>query len=136
MAAASPPGRDRSRRACGIQQNALFPLLLQFGAPRKGESMTPDAFRHSLRKRLPPEAIPTPLRALWWAAKGDWNRAHEIAQSEDGADAAWVHAYLHRVEGDLANARYWYARAGSQPPTTSTEAEWDAIVEMLLADAG
>jgi len=97
--------------------------------------MTPDAFRHSLRKRLPPEAIPTPLRALWWAAKGDWNRAHEIAQSEDGADAAWVHAYLHRLEGDLANARYWYARAGSQPPTTSTEAEWDAIVEMLLADA-
>ena len=69
------------------------------------------------------------------AGKGEWERAHEIARSDEGADAAWVHAYLHRVEGALGNARYWYARAGCQPSTTSTEAEWDAIVEMLLADA-
>jgi hypothetical protein len=94
-----------------------------------------DFFKGSLADQKPPRGISTPLRALWWAAKGDWNRAHEIAQSDDGADAAWVHAYLHRVEGDLANAHYWYARAGSQLPTTSTEAEWDAIVETLLADA-
>lgn len=94
--------------------------------------MTPDAFRHSLRKRLPPEAIPTPLRALWWAAKGDWNRAHEIAQSEDGADAAWVHAYLHRVEGDLGNAGYWYRQAGQPVAKDSLDTEWERIVSALL----
>ena len=96
--------------------------------------MTPDAFRNSLRERLPPY-VSLPLQALWWAAKDDWNKAHEIAQDDDGGDAAWVHAYLHRVEGDLANARYWYARAGRAHTTTSIEAEWDAIVETLLADA-
>ena len=53
-----------------------------------------------------------PLAALWWAAKGEWDKAHEIVQDEDDADAAWVHAYLHRVEGDLGNAGYWYRRAG------------------------
>jgi hypothetical protein len=97
--------------------------------------MTPAAFMHSLRERLPPETIPAALEALWWAAKGDWNKAHEIAQSDDGADAAWVHAYLHRLEGDLANARYWYARAGRPPATGRIETEWDVIVEALLAKA-
>jgi hypothetical protein len=135
-------GRYDHNRRVDIAQDELATCrrmrFFDFGcnsALPKGESMTPDAFRHSLRERLPPKAIPPPLRALWWAAKGDWNKAHEIAQSDDGADAAWVHAYLHRAEGDLANAHYWYTRAGSQPPTTSTEAEWDAIVETLLADA-
>lgn len=93
-------------------------------------------FKDALADREPPRGMSLPLQALWWAAKGDWNKAHEIAQSDDGADAAWVHAYLHRVEGDLANAHYWYSRAGSQLPSISTETEWDAIVERLLADAG
>ena len=92
-------------------------------------------FKGSLADQEPPRGISPPLRALWWAAKGDWNKAHEIAQSDEGADAAWVHAYPHRVEGDLANARYWYARAGRPPATAGIEAEWDAIVETLLADA-
>ena len=92
-------------------------------------------FKGSLADQEPPRGISPPLQALWWAAKGDWNKAHEIAQDDDGADAAWVHAYLHRVEGDLGNARYWYARAGRAPATTSIAAEWDAIAEMLLAKA-
>ena len=54
-----------------------------------------------------------PLAALWWAAKGNWDEAHKIVQDEETADAAWVHAYLHRVEGDLGNAGYWYRRAGT-----------------------
>ena len=102
--------------------------------PHKGEGMTPAVFRRSLDKGLPPETIPTALQALWWAAKGDWNKAHAIAQSDEGA-AAWAHAYLHRVEGDLGNARYWYARAGRSPASGPVEIEWDAIVAALLAKA-
>ena len=72
-----------------------------------------------------------PLAALWWAAKGDWTRAHEAAQSDDGAEAAWVHAYLHRVEGDLPNARYWYRRAGKPEGTGALDDEWAAIAAAL-----
>jgi hypothetical protein len=97
--------------------------------------MTPAAFRNSLAEALPPETVPTALQALWWAAKGDWNKAHAIAQSDDGADAAWVHAYLHRLEGDLGNARYWYACAGRAPAAGRVETEWDAIVAALLGKA-
>ena len=93
------------------------------------------AFRDSLGKNAPPRGVAPALAALWWAGKGDWEKAHEIAQSDEGADAAWVHASLHRMEGDLGNARYWYACAGRQPAAGSLEAEWDAIVEALLATA-
>ena len=92
-------------------------------------------FRLSVARQSSPPNLTGPLAALWWAAKGDWNKAHAIAQSDEGADAAWVHAYLHRVEGDLGNARYWYARAGRSPASGSVEIEWDAIVEALLAKA-
>jgi hypothetical protein len=86
-------------------------------------------------RSCPPDVSPA-LAALWWAAKGDWDKAHEIAQSDDGVDAARAHAYLHRVEGDLDNARYWYARAGRAPATGPLEAEWEAIATALLARAG
>jgi hypothetical protein len=69
---------------------------------------------------------------MWWAAKGDWDRAHKIVQDEDTADAAWVHAYLHRVEGDLSNARYWYHRATRTPANGPLQEEWDSIVAALL----
>jgi hypothetical protein len=92
-------------------------------------------FKDSRADREPPRGISLALAALWWAAKGDWNKAHAIAQSDEGADAAWVHAYLHRLEGDLGNARYWYARAGRSPASGPVEIEWDAIVEALLAKA-
>ena len=72
------------------------------------------------------------LLALWWDAKGDWDRAHEVAQDVPGADGAWVHAYLHRKEGDSGNAAYWYAQAGRPVAKDSLEAEWERIVADLL----
>lgn len=68
-------------------------------------------FTATLTASEPPEGYSLALQALWWDAKGDWSRAHECAQANEDADAAWAHAYLHRVEGDLANAGYWYRRA-------------------------
>jgi len=79
-----------------------------------------------------PEAS-APLRALWHEAQGDWKRAHEIVQDEDDRDSAWVHAYLHRKEGDLANAGYWYRRARKPIAKETLEQEWEAIVAALLA---
>ena len=73
---------------------------------------------------------------LWWMARGDWDRAHVAAQSEEGADACWVHAYLHRVEGDLENARYWYGRAGRPEASGSVEDEWAAIDAALNGGEG
>ena len=72
------------------------------------------------------------LLALWWDAKGDWERAHEIAQDVSGADGAWVHAYLHRKEGDLANASYWYRRAGRDVAEGDLRVEWEGIVGEML----
>ncbi len=88
-------------------------------------------FRSSLGQSEPPVASP-PLKGLWWAAKGDWDRAHKLVQDDGSRDAAWVHAYLHRVEGDLPNARYWYAQAGRPPATNAHNAEWDAIAAALI----
>jgi hypothetical protein len=81
----------------------------------------------------PAEAGPA-LQALWHDAHGDWARAHELSQEDEGANGSWVHAYLHRKEGDLANARYWYARAGKPPPgkAVTLDAERAAIARELL----
>ena len=84
----------------------------------------------ALRTEAEPPASP-PLAALWWAARGEWDRAHEAAQADKGKDAAWVHAYLHRVEGDGENAGYWYARAGKPVATGPLDAEWEAIAAAL-----
>ena len=89
-------------------------------------------FKSSLSGAAPAPDISPPLAALWWAAKGDWTRAHEIVQDENGVDAAWVHAYLHRVEGDLGNAGYWYRRAGKPVASDPVEAEWERVVSALL----
>jgi len=75
--------------------------------------------------------MPPPLVALWWAGKGDWDKAHSIAQDDASADAAWVHAYLHRVEGDLPNAGYWYRRASRPVAAGALDAEWTQIVAVL-----
>ena len=72
------------------------------------------------------------LLALWWVGKGDWGRSHEIAQEVEGRDGAWVHAYLHREEGDADNAGYWYRRAGRQVATGELRVEWEQIVMELL----
>jgi hypothetical protein len=89
-------------------------------------------FKASLAAAAPAPELAPPLAAMWWAAKGDWDAAHKIVQDEDTADAAWVHAYLHRVEGDLGNAGYWYRRAGKPQAKDSLEAKWERIVSALL----
>ena len=92
-------------------------------------------FRASLSGATPAPDLGAPLAALWWAAKGNWDEAHRIAQDERGANAAWVHAYLHRVEGDLGNAGYWYRQAGQPVAKDTLEAEWERIVSALLGGA-
>ena len=72
------------------------------------------------------------LAALWYDAKGNWEKAHELINDMEGPQAAWVHAYLHRKEGDNSNARYWYARAGKPVCSLSLEKEWEELVEALI----
>jgi hypothetical protein len=91
-------------------------------------------FRSSQSRSTPPPGLPTALRALWFEAKGDWEKAHELAQEDGGASGDWVHAYLHRKEGDASNARYWYGRAGKPAYSGPFEEEWAAISEALLAE--
>jgi hypothetical protein len=95
-------------------------------------TMTLEQLRASLSQPKPPAALSPLLAALWWEAKGDWNQAHEIAQTEKSADAAWIHAYLHRKEGDTANAAYWYNRARQPGCSLPLDAEWEQIVTALL----
>lgn len=94
--------------------------------------MTIDDFRRSLTTAEPPSAISIPLARLWWDAKGDWTRAHECAQQVEDSEGAWVHAYLHRKEGDQSNAAYWYSRAGKPVCREPLDTEWLAIVKELL----
>ena len=91
-----------------------------------------DEFRQSLAATAPPPGASKVLQALWHDAKGDWNRAHGIVQSVKGKAGARVHAYLHRKEGDLDNANYWYDRAGTRMPKIPLEKEWEALVTELL----
>ncbi len=89
-------------------------------------------FKASLSDAAPAPDLAAPLVALWWAAKGNWDEAHGIAQDQHTADGAWVHAYLHRVEGDLGNAAYWYRQAKKPVATDSIETEWERIVSELF----
>jgi len=88
-------------------------------------------FKASLSGAAPAADLAAPLASLWWAAKGRWDEAHRLVQDEATPDAAWVHAYLHRVEGDLGNAAYWYRRAAKPVATGPLEAEWEAIAATL-----
>jgi len=89
-------------------------------------------FEDSLAATTPPADIPAAAQALWYERRGDWKRAHEIAQEIPGSDGAWVHAYLHRREGDTANAAYWYRQAGQPIARGNLDEEWRSIVEALL----
>ena len=91
------------------------------------------ALRASLPGPAPPSGLGLALQALWWDANGEWKRAHRLAQEDDGAAGASVHAYLHRKEGDPGNAAYWYRRAGKPVCRDSLDAEWEAIARALLA---
>jgi hypothetical protein len=96
--------------------------------------MTPTAFKRSLSDSEPPSDLSPALRALWWAGNDNWDKAHQIAMDNDDAESAWIHAYLHRVEGDLDNAKYWYRQARRKPATGDLSEEWPAIAKALLAD--
>lgn len=94
--------------------------------------MNIEEFRRSLSLNAPPEQAGPLLQALWHEACGDWGRAHEITQEIYSRPAARVHAYLHRREGDLANAGYWYRRAGVKPDAVSLDSEWESLVLDLM----
>lgn len=79
-----------------------------------------------------PESLPKVLQALWYDKKGNWDKAHQIVQDANDVDSAWVHAYLHRQEGDINNARYWYRRSGQPEFIGSLDQEWEQITSDLL----
>lgn len=108
-----------------------LPLPVHSGISR-AVAMNLADFQRSLGQSSPPAPLSLALQSLWFDAKGDWNKAHELAQ-QDGESGDWVHAYLHRKEGDASNARYWYIRAGKSVYSGSLEDEWAAISEALLA---
>ena len=91
-----------------------------------------EALRGSLTLSEPPHSISLAAQALWWDAKGDWPRAHQCVQEQDDETGAWVHAYLHRKEGDAENAGYWYRRAGKPAAATSLDDEWEAIARVVI----
>jgi hypothetical protein len=95
--------------------------------------MTLQEFQQSLSRSDPPDELSHALAALWWDAKGDWNRAHSSAMLDKSADGSWVHAYLHRREGDRENAAGWYSRAQKPFCEESLQEEWLRIATELLA---
>jgi hypothetical protein len=94
--------------------------------------MTFDELTASIARRAAPADLPPPLRALWLDATGDWSGAHDLANEIANADGARIHAYLHRKEGDLENALYWYRQARRPPFEGSLDQEWTALVRELL----
>jgi hypothetical protein len=100
-----------------------------------GARLNLQSFRESLAQAQPSDGLSLALQALWWDAKGDWERAHECAQERDDSGGMRVHAYLHRKEGDLSNADYWYRRCGVAPVRISLDEEWEMLARSLLLDA-
>ncbi|HEV2301736.1 MAG TPA: hypothetical protein VGR91_09230 [Stellaceae bacterium] len=90
------------------------------------------AFKSSLTQDMPPAGLGSAAAALWWQAKGDWPKAHRCAQQQADPTGAWVHAYLHRVEGDMSNAGGWYGRAGKPVSSMPLKEEWETIARALL----
>jgi hypothetical protein len=96
--------------------------------------MTLDDFKKTLEEDQPPEQLSELLRSLWYLRKGDWHRAHGIAQSVPTRDGSWLHAHIHREEGDLGNARYWYDRADRPESKVDLGNEWEEIAQHLLSE--
>jgi hypothetical protein len=109
-----------------------MPVLTRLISRWQATPMDVQEFRDSVVSDRPPSDLNCALSGLWWDAKGDWTRAHDSAQQDEGPAGAWVHAYLHRKEGDSSNAAYWYQREGKPPQRGSLEEEWLAIAEALL----
>ena len=95
--------------------------------------MTPEEFIRSTKDTIPPSGIDALLLSLWFDAKGDWEKSHDLISEIESKEAALIHAYLHRKEGDIWNADYWYRRAGEKRPTISLQEEWISIAEKLLS---
>jgi len=95
--------------------------------------MTHSEFIETLQRSSPPSELAPLLQALWYDAKGDWQAAHNVAQDVDTKDGSWIHAYLHRKEGDNGNAAYWYRRADQPVCKKSLQQEWDEIATALLS---
>jgi hypothetical protein len=94
--------------------------------------MSLEDFKSSLEEESPPPSLTPLLKALWYEGNGNWQKAHELAQDVNSTDGAWVHAYLHRKEGDVSNADYWYRKAKKKMPDVSLFEEWEEIVAELL----
>ena len=90
------------------------------------------SFKKSISAHTPPDEVSVYLKALWYDAKGQWDMAHSLIQDVEDNNASWVHAYLHRKEGDIANAGYWYRRAGKKMPDITLEKEWEEMVGDLI----
>ena len=97
--------------------------------------MTVDEFTKSVAAEWPPPQLPATLTSLWWDKKGDWDKAHAIAQEIPTVQGSAVHAYLHREEGVIWNADYWYNRAGRERPDIPLETEWRQLVAEMLGEA-
>ena len=94
--------------------------------------MTITEFKESLAAENPPSGLSRNLQALWFDAKGNWDMAHSIVQETSGFEGDWIHAYLHRKEGDLGNASYWYSKVGKARPNSTLETEWEELANYLL----
>jgi hypothetical protein len=95
--------------------------------------MTYDEFKQTLTQDQAPAELALAVQALWWDARGNWERAHALAQEQHDSAGSWVHAYLHRKEGDIGNAGYWYRRAGKPAQNNPLIEEWEAIARALTA---
>ena len=98
--------------------------------------MTLPEFRATLTQSLPPNGLSIPLQGLWYAAKGDWQKAHKTVQDDLSPESAWVHAHLHKQEGDRSNAMYWYAKSPRNTLDLSIPDEWAEIAGTLLSASG
>lgn len=96
--------------------------------------MTFDKFKESLSNSTPPESLSENLKALWLDAKGNWDEAHNIVQKTSGLDGDQIHAYLHRKEGDVSNATYWYSRIGKSFPVITLNQEWEELARNLIEE--
>jgi hypothetical protein len=96
--------------------------------------MTLQDFKNSLTRNSPPQNIKSVLESLWYDGKNNWEKAHNIAQEIHTPSGSWVHAYLHRKEGDIANASYWYHMANKPLPSMALDKEWESLVSAFLND--
>src|SRR5688500_12446994 len=91
-----------------------------------------DGFTSSIKQQTIPSSLGPELQSLWYDCLNNWNKAHDIAQDIPDKNGSWIHAYLHRKEGDKWNANYWYQKAGKTMPSYSLEKEWEELVRYFL----